>query len=238
MSGVMLSPQETGARTEVVRQRREGRTEGERGGGRKRGSLPRTPPPRAGWRRGCRGCRWVSAVGSDSNQHPPAPGGRAWRVGPELREGRRQAGIAALARVGGSARRGSRAAGWGSRVVVPHAGASLGEGRGTAPGCEWSRKQRQLHLNVDAHSCQASPGPESRQNRPVSFPRTPGRGGLPGGPQAVQEGLPLQSRGPSAVRRVVDGPRRETLRSGPGSPRGPLAGGRGRRACRQRMFAQ
>ena len=28
----------------------------------------------------------------------------------------------------------SRAAGWGSRVVVPRAGASLGEGRGHSPG--------------------------------------------------------------------------------------------------------
>ena len=53
----------------------------------------------------------------------------------------------------------------------------------------------------------------------------------PGRPQAVQEVLPLQSRGPSLVHRVVGGPHRETLGSGPGSLRGPLAAGGGGRAA-------
>ena len=101
--------------------------------------------------------------------------------------------------------------------MVPQAGASLGEGVSGA-----GSKQRRLDLNGDVHRA-----------RPLLALRAEplAEGVSPGGPQAVQKGLPLQSRGPSAVHTVVGGPPWETLRSGPGSPRACWPGGRGRQAC-------
>lgn len=198
----MLSPRATGAKRERWSDRGakgglKGRgEEGRREGG---GSLPRTPPP---LERGPEeaGAREVSAVRSDpvipltATRARGAPGvGGGW--GLSSGDSRRQAGPQ---RWRGSARRGSRAAGWGSRVA-PQAGASLGEGVSGA-----GSKRRRLDLNGDVHPCQASPGPESRQNKPVSFPRTPGRGALPGQASGCPEGAstpePGAQRGPHGGR--------------------------------------
>lgn len=78
MSDVMLSPQKLGARAEVVRQRREGRTEGREEGER---SLPRDADLERAEETeeaGLQGMPVGGAVGSDGDQHPPA---RAWVEG-------------------------------------------------------------------------------------------------------------------------------------------------------------
>lgn len=75
----------------------------------------------------------------------------------------------------------------------------MGRGGGAAPGRERSRKPRQLHLNGTSTPARPPPALRADRTNPCLSREPLAEAVSPGGPQAVQEGLPLQSRGPSAV---------------------------------------